>query len=83
MDIKTIKIREEQTAVLWVEVLCGSFRTVIGVEMQADLGFELEQVAVCATLENTVLLGLCIRIKEQEKLFVQKPEHKPGKEAPL
>lgn len=45
--------------------------------MQADLGFELKLVAVCAALKNAVLLGLWIGIKEQQKLFVQKPEYKP------
>lgn len=51
----------------------------IGVEMQADVGFELKLVAVCTILKNTVLLGLWISIKELQKLFVQKPEHKPEK----
>lgn len=60
-----------------MEVLSCSFRTLIGVEMQTDLGFELKLVAVCSALKNTVLLGLWIGIKEQQKLFVQKPEHKP------
>lgn len=71
MDIETIK-----RGVLEVEVLSCSFRTLICVEMQADLGFELKLVAVCAALENTVLFSLWIRIKEQQQLFVQKPENK-------
>lgn len=45
--------------------------------MQSDPGFEVKLVAVCTTLENTVLLGFWISIEEQQKLFVQKPEHKP------
>lgn len=45
--------------------------------MQAELRLEQELVAVCAALKNTILLGLWISIKEQQKLFVQKPEHKP------
>jgi len=48
--------------------------------MQADFGFELQLVAVCTTLKNTLLLGLWISIKEQQKLFVQKPEREPEKE---
>lgn len=49
--------------------------------MQAELRSEPELVAVCAALKNTALLGLWISIKEQQKLFVQKPEHKPEKAA--
>lgn len=49
--------------------------------MQAELRLELELVAVCTALKNTALLGLWISIKEQQKLFVQKPEHKPEKAA--
>lgn len=45
--------------------------------MQAELRLELELGAVYAALKNTILLGLWISIKEQQKLFVQKPEHKP------
>lgn len=48
--------------------------------MQADVGFELELVAVCTALKNTDLLGLWVSIREQQKLFVQKPEHKPDNE---
>lgn len=51
--------------------------------MQVDLGFELELMAVCATLENTVLPGIWISVKEQQKLFVQKPECKPEKKTIL
>lgn len=45
--------------------------------MQTDLGFELKLVRLSTTLENTVILGRWISIKEQQKLFVQKPEHEP------
>lgn len=45
--------------------------------MQTDLGFELKLLAVCTALKYTVLLGLWISINEQQKLFVQKPEHMP------
>lgn len=59
------------------EVLVCSFRTPVSVEMQVDVGFELELVAVCTALKNTHLLGLWVSMREQQKLFVQKPEHKP------
>lgn len=49
--------------------------------MQAELRFELELMAVCAALKDTALLGLWIGIKEQQKLFVQEPEHMPEKAA--
>lgn len=77
MDTKTLKKRQKQIAVLEVEVLGCSFRTLISVEMQTDRGFEMKLMAVCTTLKNAVLLSLWISIKEQQKLFVQKPEHKP------
>lgn len=50
-----------------------------GVEMQADLGFELQLVLVCTFLKNTALPGLWIGIEEKQKFFVQKPEHKRRK----
>lgn len=45
--------------------------------MQTDLGFELKLVRLSTTLENTVILRSWISIKEQQKLFVQKPEDEP------
>lgn len=71
--------KKSQTGVLKREILGCSFRTPVSVEMQVDVGFELELVAVCTALKNTHLLGLWVSIKEQQKLFVQKPEHKPDK----
>lgn len=68
--------KKSQTGVLKREILGCSFRTPVRVEMQVDVGFELELVAVCTALKNTHLLGLWVSIKEQQKLFVQKPEHK-------
>lgn len=50
--------------------------------MQTDLGFELKLMAVCTALKNTVLLGLWLVIKEQQKLFVEKPEHMPENTIP-
>lgn len=50
----------------------------IRVEMQTDLGFELKLVALSTALKNTDLSGLWIGFKEQQKLLVDKPEHKPG-----
>lgn len=67
----------KETTVLEVEILGCSVRTPITVEMQADVGFQMQSLTVCATLKNTILLRLWISIKEQHKLFVQKPEHKP------
>lgn len=67
---------EKRAAVLKV-VVGRSFWTLISVEMQTDPRFELKLVAVCTALENAVLLGLLISIKEQQELFVQKPEHRP------
>lgn len=72
---------KSQTGVLKGEILGCSFRTPVSIEMQADVGFELELVAVCTALKNTHLLGIWVGIKEQQKLFVQKPEHKPEKAA--
>lgn len=69
--------KKSQTGVLKREILVCSFRTPVSVEMQADVGFELELVAVFTALKNTHLLGLWVSIREQQKLFVQKPEHKP------
>ncbi len=45
--------------------------------MQTDFGFELKLVRLSTTFENTVILGRWISIKEQQKLFVEKPEHEP------
>lgn len=73
--------RKSQTGVLKREIDGCSFRTPVGVEVQADVGFELELVAVCTALQNARLLGLWVSIKEQQKLLVQKPEHKPDNAA--
>lgn len=81
IQIFNLSKMKEKTGILKGGILGSSFRTPISVEMQADLRFELELVAVCTALKNTLLLGLWIRIKEQQKLFVQKPEHKPGNTA--
>ena len=45
--------------------------------MQGDPRFEPKLVAVCSALEDAVIFGLRISIKEQQELFVQKTEHKP------
>lgn len=73
--------RKSQTGVLKREIDGCSFRTPVRVEMQADAGFEPELVAVCTALKNARLLGLWVSIKEQQKLLVQKPEHKPDNAA--
>lgn len=78
---KIHKKRKKQTGVLKGENLGSSFRTPINVEMQAELRFEPELMAVCAALKDAALLGLWIGIKEQQKLFVQEPEHTPEKAA--
>ena len=49
--------------------------------MQTELRFELELIAVCTALKNAVLFGPWISIKGQQKLLVQKPEHKPDNTA--
>lgn len=55
-------------------VLGALFRTMIGVEMQADPGFDLKLVAVGAALEDAATLpALCIARKEQQQLLVQEP----------
>lgn len=76
-NLSNTQEKRKQTGVLKEEILGSSFRTPISVKMQAELRLELKLVAVCTALKNTVLLGLWISVKEQQKLFVQKPEHKP------